>query len=244
MKKLLPDNYKIARSIHLNKRLSELPAVTKGVHRGFEVYRVKAGGKLRVFRGNTGEGAKLKEIYDLRARLSSELKELKKSFKGDLDAASKGFSICVWEDERMGEEFYRKAVPGSSSYKYVLNGINFRSRVEMVIAQVLTDLGLEYKYECGIRCNGKMYSVDFLVFLPEFGRCFMIEYMGMLDDEGYVYKNSLKLRDYMTEGYYLGRDILVLSGNGFEMPSVDQIRIGICCMLETITVSHLTVFTF
>ena len=108
-----------------------------------------------------------------------------------------------------------------------------------MIAQVLTDMGLEFKYECPIVCGDRCYTADFLIFLPEFKRCFIIEYLGRLDDEDYVLKNSRKIRDYLDKGIYFGRDIAFLCGDLTETPTADQIRIIVCNMLEYITSNHL-----
>ena len=239
----LPKNYMIARYIHLTGKLSELPAVTRGVHKGGLVYRVRSGGRIRIFKESSENGVKAGEIYRLRERITAMLNGLRSSFE-DIDTVASAFRIERYKELKLGSDFYRNAVQDSSPYrnrnKYVLNGVNYRSRVELMIAQVLTDLGLEFKYDCDISCSGITYTVDFLVYLPEFGRCFMIEYLGRLDDEGYVHKNSIKIRDYLSNGYYFGTDLLILCGNEFQMPTVGQIRGEILHMLDTISSAHLT----
>ncbi|MBO4243290.1 MAG: hypothetical protein J5883_08435 [Clostridiales bacterium] len=246
----LPKSYKIAKYIHLTKRLTGMPAVTKGVHRGRDVYRVRSGGKTGTFLSNSKTGLKAKEVYEKREQILAALKELEASCEGIENEAS-GFCITPYEELQMGKDFYFKAKAEASPHenrnRYVLNGVNYRSRAELVIAQVLTDLGLQFKYDCEVLCNDIRYTADFLVYLPEFGRCFMIEYLGRLDDEGYSHKNSIKLRDYLSCGYYFGTDLLVFCGNEVRMPTIDQIRGDILHIVDTISLSHLTTakaFTF
>ena len=240
----LPKNYLIARYIYLTEKLSELPAVSVGRHKGSPVFRVRTGDRSRIFKEGSANGIKVRNLYELRGRVTAIIEEIRKSFSEDIGKISSGFCIRPYEDTKLGREFYRSAVPDATTFekksRYVLNGINYRSRVEFMIAQVLTDMGLEFKYECDIPCGGTTHNADFLVYLPEFGRCFMIEYLGRLDDEGYVYRNSVKIRDYLSSGYYIGTDLLILCGNEVEMPSMDTIRSSIRHMIELLTSQHLT----
>ncbi|MBO4241717.1 MAG: hypothetical protein J5883_00370 [Clostridiales bacterium] len=231
----LPDNYMIARFIYLKKELSKLPVVTRGVHHGVQVYRFKD----HCYRFNTNNGKILEEFYQKRAGIISGIDELLSLFKGDLEKRSKEYKLSSDHSSFLDGEFFKNAEenasPYKNEYKYRHNGKRYRSRSEMMIAQVLTYMGLEFKYECRIVCGGKSYTADFLIYLPEFNRCIILEYLGMLDDEEYTLKNSRKIRDYLNKGIYFGRDIAFLCGNTYETPTLTQIYITICYLIEYTT---------
>ncbi|MBO4927731.1 MAG: hypothetical protein J5379_05715 [Clostridiales bacterium] len=84
----------------------------------------------------------------------------------------------------------------------------FRSKSEMLIAQLLESLGLEYKYEPCIDLCGSGRIPDFAVYCPETGRFFFIEHLGRMDMLDYRTRNIEKMSQYETAGYRTGLDII------------------------------------
>lgn len=239
----LPDFYMIARYRYLTEELSKLPKVSKGHHCGKDVYRIIIDGEKHCYGADTKKGSGLGKIYQKRSKMESSIKTLLSSFDGDLRSVSKEYSILMRSDAIFDGDFYRRANENASPYKndyiYELNGIRYRSRGEMMIAQVLTDMGLEFKYECPINCGDRCYSADFLIYLPEFNRCFILEYLGRLDDEEYIMKNSRKIRDYLLKGLYFGRDMVFLCGDRYETPTAEQIWSAVYGIIRHISAEHL-----
>ena len=106
------------------------------------------------------------------------------------------------------------------------------SRGEMIVAQTLESLGLEYKYEPRIIIGGEVYYPDFIVYLPEFERCFFVEFMGRLDDEKYISRNKFKLMDYLKSGMVINRDLLVFCGYENSMVNSDDMTDDIVALIN------------
>lgn len=94
----------------------------------------------------------------------------------------------------------------TNGYKY--GRYTFRSKSEMVIAQILDQLGLEYKYEPIITINGHTKYPDFAVYCPEIGRFFFIEHLGMMDQMKYKMENLEKMQLYENAKIRNGVDII------------------------------------
>ena len=91
---------------------------------------------------------------------------------------------------------------------HIYDGHCFRSKSEVIIAQVLKSLGMEYKYEVILTVGNKTYYADFAVYCHETSRFFYIEHFGMMADEDYRYHTIQKISAYSRSGLIEGLDIL------------------------------------
>ncbi|MBO4687122.1 MAG: hypothetical protein J5636_01280 [Clostridiales bacterium] len=93
----------------------------------------------------------------------------------------------------------------------------FRSKSELLIAQLLEELKLEYKYEVIITVDGKRRWPDFAVYCPEIDRFFFIEHLGRMDDRSYRSDNLEKMEAYEKASIRNGIDIIYTTefGEGF-----------------------------
>lgn len=239
----MPENYMISRFLHLTKELEKIPVITRGYHMGNRIYRMYSGKTIHKYYESSRNGIKAAGLYNKRSQMMKQKENLIQEFNGDIKAAASDYINTRYAGSLLNEAFYKNAVPNSSPFEnkkdYHLNGINYKSRGELMVAQVLTDMGLEFKYEVAIVCGKIEYTADFLVYLPEFGRCFIIEYLGRMDDEDYILKNSVKIRNYMVKGLYFGRDMVLICGSLNGTPTDDQIRAAICRTLYHISSTHL-----
>ena len=94
----------------------------------------------------------------------------------------------------------------SAGYRYGRHV--FRSKSEMLVAQLLDQLGLEYKYEPVIMFKDEERWPDFAVYCPETGRYFFIEHLGMMDHMKYRMDNMEKMALYEEFGIRNGVDII------------------------------------
>ena len=99
----------------------------------------------------------------------------------------------------------------------------FRSKSEVLIAQLLESLGLEYKYEPLMVINGKERWPDFAVYCPETNRFFLIEHLGMMDKTNYRIENAEKILDYETAGFRTDIDIIYSMEFGPGSFSIDAV---------------------
>ena len=87
--------------------------------------------------------------------------------------------------------FYSNPYP-INGFEYVgKNGEHFRSKAEYIIANMLYELGIPFRYECEYDANGKILYPDFTIMNPHDGELFYIEYFGLMDDPDYA-QNALK----------------------------------------------------
>ena len=71
-----------------------------------------------------------------------------------------------------------------------------RSKAEYIIANMLNDMGLEYRYECEYILNSKSVYPDFTIMHPITGELYYLEYFGLMDDEEYAAKTMKKIAAY------------------------------------------------
>lgn len=75
-----------------------------------------------------------------------------------------------------------------------------RSRIELIIADMLYDLGISYRYECRLDlASGTIYP-DFTIMDPNTLEIFYIEIFGMMDDAEYAKNAFSKIAKYTTAG--------------------------------------------
>ena len=120
------------------------------------------------------------------------------------------YSYEVWEQL---QEANNRDIPNGYEHGRHL----FRSKSELLIAQLLEELNLEYKYEPMIKVNGQNRWPDFAVYCPEIGRFFFIEHLGRMDKPGYRADNLEKMEAYEKAGIRNGIDMIYTTefGEGY-----------------------------
>ncbi len=112
------------------------------------------------------------------------------------------------------EELNDKNIQGGYEY----DGHLFRSKSELMMAQLFNELGMEYKYEILFVSGQSRYYIDFAVYCPETGRFFFVEHFGRMSDENYRIRTFQKITCYIQNRFIEGLDILYtyeLSEGGF-----------------------------
>ena len=233
----LPVMFLKARLRLINDELEAISYINTGVHREQPIireYRVENGIKRKhEYKLANMKGQMLLKRLEHRNSLS-DAKRLIESCITD-SAATATFEpskVTTIFNKELYESLQSEALEVPANLGYIHNGIRMRSRGEVVIAQVLDSLGLEYKYETEINIDGETYYPDFSVYLPEFERFFIIEFLGMLDDKTYAIKNSLKLGTYLNAGMIINTDLLIFEGTKNTMPSVDSITEDIIALIK------------
>lgn len=233
----LPTAFLRLRLERIEKELEEMPKVYIGRHSDSTIvreYYYENGIKKQHEYALTNEkGKSLLSLCDHRKKISNSAKLIRDLVvsRGDANKIDLRRAATCFDDE-----FWNRLRPGSSEIDgdrpYEHNGIRMRSRGEVLIAQVLDSMGLTYKYEVRLQIGNEVYYPDFAVWLPEFGRCFLIEFLGMLDSQNYAYKNGIKIGTYLNAGIVINRDILLLCGTKLSMPSAEEIAQDICSLIN------------
>ncbi len=85
-----------------------------------------------------------------------------------------------------------------------------RSKSEIMIADVLSSMGIPYLYERPLRLSnlGTIYP-DFTLLDPHERREIIWEHFGLLDNDDYRGKMMSKLRRYNANGYFEGKNLII-----------------------------------
>ena len=85
-----------------------------------------------------------------------------------------------------------------------------RSKSEKIIADMLFDNNVPYRYEPEIVFDdGRRVFPDFMVLNKRTRKEYLWEHLGMMDNLEYVDHNILKLRHYEQNGYLLGSNLIL-----------------------------------
>lgn len=232
-----PAEYLRAKLRLIDSRISELPDVRVGKRDGRDVLRqiTRINGKriIHEISLNKQAGKELLDKSDFRNKLLAVKRQIEASLKGvpvtceiDLRKVDTFYDRRFWEQVHIRAEFEKK----DRGYDY--KGMRLDSRAEMIVAQTLDELGLEYKYEPQLIIGNDIYYPDFIVYLPEFQRCFFIEFLGKLNDLKYITRNEFKLMDYLNSGMVVNLDLLLFCGFEDRMVNADDMKDDIMALLR------------
>lgn len=107
----------------------------------------------------------------------------------------------------------------------------FRSKGESLDAEIMTNLGVEFKYEVTLQVGAKWINVDFVVNLYWKQQIGIIEHHGLLDDPKYRRKKLADLTTMMNHGIYPGQNLLILSESeeyGFDVALARRLIAAFC----------------
>ncbi len=136
------------------------------------------------------------------------------------------------------KEFFDSLIPCSNP-KPILRpnpykGIVFRSKSEREIAEILDELGIEYKYEPAIPVNDYEIYADFVCFIRELGVGFIIEHCGLMDSPAYIDKTIRTFRDYLSLGLLPSVDVLFTYEKNAIPPTTEYFRTQINRILDVL----------
>ena len=88
-------------------------------------------------------------------------------------------------------------------------GDKVRSKSEAIIADILYELGIPYRYECALVLKGNVVRYpDFTILKKSTREEVYLEHFGLLDDEEYREQFFEKLDEYRKNGIYPGKNLL------------------------------------
>ena len=163
----------------------------------------------------------------------------KDNYRGSLEKLAQGYMLRPNSDNPYNSEFWKSLRESANDYpkdkEYLHNGIIMRSVFETVVAQILDQLGIEYKYDTLIRVSGKKHlSPDFAMNLREFNRCGFAEAMGGLSNFGYLNNNIDKYGKYLNCGLYPNRDVALIPADNDYRPDQSTIMRMLAIVLDSL----------
>lgn len=122
----------------------------------------------------------------------------------------------VWLSD---EEFREKWMEQESCMKgfaegdpeyYADKGERVRSKSEILIANTMYHLGVDYLFECEIYLNGfGVVHPDFCVLDLKNRRTVIWEHLGKMGDPDYVERNLRRINAYLRNGYVIGETLIL-----------------------------------
>ena len=92
---------------------------------------------------------------------------------------------------------------------YTNNEVRVRSKSELIIANLLEQYGVPYKYERPIYLKGLgQVRPDFTCLNVRLGKEYVWEHFGMMDNAGYATKNIEKISIYQQNGLFPGKNLI------------------------------------
>ncbi len=93
---------------------------------------------------------------------------------------------------------------------YTNSGVRVRSKSELIIANLLEQNDIPYKYEKPLELEGMgKVRPDFICLNTRTRKEYVWEHFGMMDNADYANKNVIKLHCYQQNGYYPGVNMIV-----------------------------------
>ena len=247
--RLIPVEYFLLRRDFLKQLLSRMPFIRPGRHRGSAVYRVYNHNRSlhREVSQASRDWDKATALYKKRCKLEEMLKQTEviiSAYFRYIKAFDRKTSKVNIIPSKYDCKYYDNLVDSSCSNEktseYYYDGRNFRSRTEALIAAIIIEFGLEYKYDVKVILNGKEFTFDFAICFREFNRCIFFEYFGRCDENSYNHNNSIKFYHANADGAYVGRDLFIMSGDRRNAPCAEAIRIHLASIISQLTCIYLS----
>ena len=108
-----------------------------------------------------------------------------------------------------GQPYERKTLNKDVPFIRTERGEEVRSKSEMIIADLLYQLHIPYKYECPVRLQGLgVVHPDFTILNMRTRKEILWEHCGRMDDPDYLYKAYERQAAYTKNGYFQGKNII------------------------------------
>lgn len=234
----------LARITLLEKKLETIPAYRTGMHSGKEVVRYWDGKRFKEVYRNSKHYSELLSTAQQRTSIESELKRLRKEWKEyfdfGIDYVKKQYAVVPNSISPMNYASWERLIdcecPVEKNADLALGHRIYRSRVELRVAEAATDLGLNFKYDCGIRLSEDYTDFLDLAFgFEEFNRWVAMEVFGMLDRQDYVSKQGSKITRYMNHGIYINRDLFIESSDSRYMDNIEVFKKDLIHMVNKLS---------
>lgn len=243
---LFCDTYIIAEYSRLDGIICNMPRYKAGMHEGKQVIREYFVNDDKVSRRVVNENSRFYAEKQKQFEFYNTLQQNLAQYKQELirrRLTVPGNFRFIKDSSPYNIDVWNQLIPCSNNREinneyYDDYGFHVRTRGEMMVGNVLKDLGLEAKYEPAlILKGGRKKNPDYSFPISVIDRCFFIEFMGMADDEGYIESNYGKIDEYMRNGILLNRDLIVIAGTGNWLPEQESIKRIIAAFINNAVLS-------
>lgn len=241
---MLSINYLAVKMSYLEQSISELPHGNFGKYKGKQVlyvYYMPSDSKVcwsnnRRYCPETKRGnnmcMEVKKSNLLRNQYNLLLADWKSNYAGIPPKIQMPFKRQC----KMNYEFFANSPenqnPNDSDNLLEYNNRKFRSKNEVLAAQVLDKMGIEYKVEPKFSTGTKYCYPDFIIGVKEIDKSAYVEIFGKMDDMDYALSNSKKNALYFQTGCRQGRDYIPFYSGDAKSFDVEAFEMQIRAWLE------------
>ena len=130
--------------------------------------------------------------------------------------------LARWQDV----PYKRKDFPLDSPELYTDRDERVRSKSEVIIANILLQEGIPYRYEYPVKLKGLGYvHPDFTVLNIRLRKEMYWEHLGMMDDPDYCRKAIRKINTYIRNGILPGSNLILSAETSAQPLNVRDIRV-------------------
>lgn len=112
------------------------------------------------------------------------------------------------------KETFKCPYPFEETEYYTEKRERVRSKTERDIGNLLAANDIEYKFEAGLRLDGRMIYPDFTILSRQSRKEVYLEHFGMMDDMNYVDKSVKKIELYEKNGIFLNDRLFITFESG------------------------------
>lgn len=212
----------------LENKINELPegtVHTKRIGKGVYYYLSDGNSQERILRKDETELKEnllqkkyLMRVIDVSRNEVNVLRKFSGKYPGHVaedvyeqlpDEAKDGVKPIIPTDEQyaarwLSEPYKKKPISDDVPVYVTKKGERVRSKSEMIIANMLFDCGIPYKYECPVLVGGEIFHPDFTILRLSDRKTIYYEHCGKMGDPGYVEDMVERSRKYALEGIFQG----------------------------------------
>ena len=242
----LPISWFVTSINDINSKLASLPDVRMGSHGKYHVLWLRQNNKRYEIRSKNKNWSYLLECANKRQYLMKRKKELyhlwSEYYEYPLTGLLTSYRIMKKSLTLCNSAFWNNLTdnkcnaPNDNQYYY--DGHNFRSRIEMNIAQAAKELGIQYKYDCELNLGNIKVYPDFAFHFDVFDCCVFLEILGNQTDTSEIRRNGTKLDAYSKFGFLFGRDLFLIGATNHFMPNHDSVHVAMINIINHICSLH------
>ncbi|MBQ0166508.1 MAG: hypothetical protein KBT02_05305 [Treponema sp.] len=122
-------------------------------------------------------------------------------------------SDAAYAEKWSAVKYNRKSFKNGDQILKTTGGLRMRSKSELLIAGLLDECGIPFRYEYPLTVattgGNKQFHPDFYCLEPETRTEFVWEHLGLMDDGNYRIRNEEKLELFSFSGTFLDRPLLI-----------------------------------
>ncbi|MBO7426007.1 MAG: hypothetical protein J6U23_10025 [Clostridiales bacterium] len=237
-------NYLAIQISYLEHLISELPDGNFGKYRGKQVlyiYRMPSDPKVcwsnnRRYCLETKRGNRMCEEVRKSNLLKNKHNMLMDDWKSNYVGVPPKIQMPYKRQSKMNYEFFDSSLenqnPNDTESLLEYNNRKFRSKNEVLAAQILDKMNIEYKVEPRFSTGSKYFYPDFIIGVKELDKSAYVEIYGKMDDMEYVSANSKKNGLYFKAGLRQGRDYIPFYSGDAKTFDVEAFEMQIKAWLE------------